>query len=56
MLNNVTLIGYLGADAQSYTIRNNSTLTYFRSRRRVSGRIARPANVNRRPFGTNASR
>ena len=27
MLNNVTLIGYLGADAQSHTTRNNSTLT-----------------------------
>ncbi len=27
MFNNVTLIGYLGSDAQSHTIRNNSTLT-----------------------------
>jgi single-strand DNA-binding protein len=27
MFNNVTLIGYLGSDAQSRTIRNNSTLT-----------------------------
>ena len=27
MFNNVTLIGYLGSDAQSRTTRNNSTLT-----------------------------
>lgn len=27
MFNNVTLIGYLGADAESHSTRNNSTLT-----------------------------
>ena len=27
MFNNVTLIGYLGSDAESRTTRNNSTLT-----------------------------
>lgn len=29
MFNNVTLIGYLGSDAQSLTTRNNSTLTFL---------------------------
>jgi single-strand DNA-binding protein len=29
MFNNVTLIGYLGSDAESRTTRNNATLTTF---------------------------
>lgn len=31
MFNNVTLIGHLGSDAQSHTIRNSSTLTVISS-------------------------
>ncbi len=55
MMNNVTLIGYLGADAQSHTTRNKSTLTILSlATKHIWKR--QTGEVKRRPRGTNASR
>ena len=57
MFNNVTLIGYLGSDAESRPTRNNSTLTVLSlaTKRAAPGRTVRPEHEKRKLPGISAS-
>lgn len=49
--NTVTLTGFLGADAETRTGKNNSSFVTFQSPQRPPGKTAKPANGSRGPNG-----
>ena len=51
-LNNVTLAGFLGGDADTRTTKNDTNFAASRWRPRTPGRIAQPANGLRERNGT----
>ena len=50
-LNNVTLTGFLGGDADTRTTKNDTNFTAFSLATKTPGRIARLANGIREPNG-----